>query len=226
MIKGLTVDRAEVLLVGAEVYEGYDRISRVLDYFAAPDYVKWVGKVGNREAKRAGTVAMKIGTEVDLWIKAWIRAESLPKLKGDEANNAVRAFKTWLKEYEYVLTVPERQFDQELLVTGEPDLDAPLANVVIDIKCSTVIRPQYWLQTEFYGRQLHREKKAILRLDKHLGVYEYQERMLDEDDWEAVKGLVKAYKFYTKSLTEREENDDVTDTDSTDTEAGSKETLV
>ena len=209
-----------------EVWLPYDRISTILGYFSPPDYVKWVGKVGNREAKRAGTVAMKIGTEVDAWIKAWIKVEPLQKLKSDEAYNAKRAFETWVKEFVYVLTVPERLFDAELMVTGEPDLYAPYVSTVIDIKCSTSIRPQYWLQTEFYGRLLHAEKKGILRLDKHLGVYEYQERMLDEDDWEAVKGLVKAYRFYTKSLTEREENNDVTDTDSTDTEAGSKETLV
>ena len=186
--------------MGNEEYEGYERISRVLDYFTPPELVKWKVKVGAKEAKRAGTVAMKIGTEVDEWIKADVVGWKLPKLSTDEARNCVEGYKRWVEEYIPVLTVGTRVFDNDISVTGEPDLLDTVT--VIEIKCSAVIRPSYWLQTEFYARQTGKARKAILRLDKHLAVYQYEVRDVNDADWEAVKGLVQAYRFYQQSLTE------------------------
>ena len=213
--------------MGAEQYEGYDRISAVLGYFYLPDMVKRIGKVGMKEWKRSGTVAMKFGTEVDEWIKAHVTGGKLPKIKSDEVQNCVNAYLLWEKEYGYKVEVGKRVFNETQKVTGEPDLLT--SSTVIDVKCSIVIRPQYWMQTEWYGRQTGKVCKAILRLDKHLGVYEYQEKNLDLSCYDAVNGLIEAYKWFNitqESLTESEENDDVTDTNSTDTEAGSEKDLA
>ena len=195
--------------------DGYDRITTVLNYFSTPEYVKWVGKVGNKESKRSGTVAMKIGTEADEWIKSDIQGLKLPKLKSEEAKNCVKGYQQWVKEYTPQLTVGQRVFDDTLMVTGEPDILTD--TTVIDIKCSLVIRPVYWLQTEFYARKTGKFNKAILRLDKHLGVYEYDVRVIDDRDMMAVAGLVEAYRFFNreKSVTDGEEQLDVTDTNST-----------
>lgn len=206
--------------------DGYDRITEVLNYFAVPDYVRWVGKVGNREAKRAGTVAMNIGTNVDEWIKAEVTGEKLPKLKTDEARNCVEGYKLWVREYAPKLKVGQRIFDSLTMLTGEPDIYTE--DTAIDIKCSLVTRLTYWLQTEWYARQLKLPYKAVLRLDKHLGTYEYTYRAATDEDSEALWGLVKAYRWFNlkKSVTDGERDEDVNDTISTDTEAGSAESLA
>lgn len=210
--------------MGDEQYEGYERISRVLDYFTPTELVKWKVKVGSREAKRIGTVAMNIGTNVDEWIKATVMGVKPPKLKTEEARNCVEGYKRWVDEYGLVLEVGKRVFDEGLKVTGEPDLLG--LNTVIDIKCSSEIRPSYWLQTEFYAKNTRKVNKAILRLDKYLGVYEYQVRPVNPKDWFAVVGLVEAYRFYQseQSLTEgKEERVNDNESSITDGSAGSKE---
>ena len=194
----------------------YDRITRVLDYFAPPDLVKWKLKVGTKEAKRIGTIAMKIGSHIDEAIRSSLGGVVV-KLKGADERNCFEAWRRWVDEYRASgLESAETVFDDELMMAGTPDLLWPSKKLVIDLKCSREIRPQYWLQTEFYGRLLGYERKAVLRLDKDLGVYEYEERALDDGVWEAVKGAISLYRYYQESLNEgkaedKDDGDDVTD---------------
>ena len=199
-----------------QVFPGYLRITQVLDWFKEPAYWEWLLRVGKKEARRVGTIAKKIGTNVDEVIKAKILAKPAPQLKTVEAANCLNAWDRWLKEYVPIdLKVADRVFDEVLKVTGEPDILLP--DTVLDIKTSNKIRPIYWLQTEFYARQLHLPYKAILRLNKNLGDYQYERRPISDDDWEVCLSLIKAYRFFNPAVqdtAEREVEDGSTITDS------------
>lgn len=179
----------------------YDRITACLDYFASPELVNWKLRVGKREAGRISREALKIGENVDLCIRVFLDGDgdNLPKLKTQEAKNCWEAFQSWLSVY--APDVDHRKlctigtvFSDELCVAGTPDLEWNV-HTVIDIKCSNAIRPQYWLQTEFYGRQMPCCKnKAILRLDKNLGIFEFKMMSLSDEHWAATVGAIKLYR--------------------------------
>jgi hypothetical protein len=176
----------------------YDRITSALDFFAHPKLVKWKVEVGNKEAKRISTVATKIGTNVDEAVRAAVSGQKVPKLLSDEAKSAFEGFKLWMHDYDPqgLESATEPAFHDELGVACTADLLQPFK--VIDIKCASSIKPQYWLQTEFQGRCMGATHKAILRLDKNLGMYEYKEMALSDSHWEVCRGLIKAYRFYNQ----------------------------
>lgn len=179
----------------------YSRITSILDYFPAPELVDWKIDVGRREARRISTIALKIGDNVDEAIKAEICKAKIPRLKSEEAKNCFEAYKQWQKDYQLgELTCGTTVFDDEWGVAGTPDFYDE--DTVIDSKCSSEIRLQYWLQTEFYGRKLGKKYKAILRLDKNLAIYEYKKMPLNDFHWATVCGLITAYRFFNKSVTD------------------------
>lgn len=190
-----------------QTFPGYLRITQVLDWFKEPAYWDWVLRVGKKEARRVGTVARKIGSNVDEAVKADILLTTpWPKLKSLEAENCYKAWKRWVAEYPFIsVQVADRLFNDELMVTGEPDI--LLSDTVIDIKTSAAIRPAYWLQTEFYARQLNLPYKAILRLDKNLGDYQYERRPVSDGDWEVCLSLIKAYRFFNPAVQETVEKE-------------------
>lgn len=176
----------------------YDRITRILDFFKPPELIDWYLRVGKKEAKRISTTALKIGTNVDEVIKARITGNKVPKIVSPEAINCLNAFDEWERNYSLKVSPSNTVFDDGLMMAGTPDLDD--GNTVFDIKCSSEIRPAYWLQTEFYGRCLGVTHKAIIRLDKNLALYEYKKMPLCDEHWEACLGAIKLYRFYKKSV--------------------------
>lgn len=174
----------------------YQRITHILDYFPPPWLVDWKLRVGKKEARRVSTVALKIGDNVDEVVKAIAMGIKAPRLKTPEAKSAYEGFSRWLDDYSPTLSIPDTVFSDELGVAGTPDL--VWGDIVVDLKCSAYISPSYWLQTEFYGRCLGVSNKAILRLDKNLGNYEFQMKKLSENDWMVVKSLVNVYYYYNK----------------------------
>ena len=196
----------------------YDRITRILDYFAPPELVAWKMRVGKREAGRISREAMKIGSNVDECIRSFVREEkSLPKLKTLEAKNCWEAFNQWRNDYNPgQLGEMHTVFNEELGVAGTPDLYWPSENCIIDIKCSSAIRLSYWLQTEFYCRCYKLPVKAILRLDKNLGIYEFKKMSLSDEHWAATVGLINAYRILAvKDGEQKEESDERNTNDST-----------
>ena len=185
--------------MGSETYDGFDRVSAILDVYQDPGLVDWKIRVGKKESKRVSKVATDIGENVDSYIKAEIQGLKLPKLKTQEAENCVRAWEKWKEDYQFVLAsfeIGERLFCEETKVTGEPDILIPSWKEVVDIKCSSSIRPTYWIQTEWYASQLKYGSRAILRLDKNLGVYEYEKRDRSEEDSMIFKCLTVIYRYF------------------------------
>jgi len=181
--------------MGDEIYEGYDRVSSILEFYQPQELIDWKIRVGKREARRISTVATKIGSNVDEWIKASESGVKLPKLKTIESENCVKAYRSWLDDYGIKgLSLGVRLFNKNTRVTGEPDLLIP--DEVLDIKCSGEIRPTYWLQTQWYADQLEFKWRSILRLDKNLGIYEYERREVSKADADAFDALTVAYRYF------------------------------
>lgn len=194
----------------AEIKEGYDRVTAILDFFHEPGLVDWMLKVGKTEAKAQSKLATNCGTLVDKWVKAFVKGEKLPKLTSKESENAVEGFKMFYEDYNKpVLMVAERLYDEDRKLTGEPDLY--MNGMILDIKCSRQIRPKYWLQTAQYRRMFYKDsgKTAILRLDKNLADYQLE---INEDcslEQSIFDGLLSAYRYYTfndKDIEECQQN--------------------
>jgi hypothetical protein len=183
----------------------YTRVTSILGYFADPKLVAWKMKVGAKEAKRISTVAMKRGTNVDEAIRVHVTTGEVPKkFKSVEEENCFKAYLQWREDYNVNGAVSASTlYDDEALIAGTPDLWLP--DETLDIKCSSSIRPNYWLQTEWYARRHGDSYKSILRLDSSLGIYEYKKIPVDEYHLQVFNALITAYWFYNKSVNDGEE---------------------
>lgn len=193
--------------MGNETYKGFDRVSAILETYQAPQLIDWKIKAGKKEARRISTIATKIGTNVDNWIRADIKGVKNPKLNSVEAENCIRAWEKFKQDYQVDLANLKcgiRLFNHETKVCGEPDI--LMDNQVLDIKCSSSIRETYWIQTEWYARELGFGKKSILRLDKNLGIYEYEVREISEADKQVFDALTVVYRYFKPD--QRSENDE------------------
>lgn len=195
--------------MGNETYPGFSRVSAILETYKAPELIEWQLKCGKKEARRISTIAQKIGTNTDAWIRADIEGKKYPKLNSVEAENCVKAYQKWVEDYQVdvkTLKSGTRLFNNNTKICGEPDILDPNESMVIDIKCSSAIRQTYWLQTEWYGRELGYTSKAVLRLDKNLAIYEYECRPLSEQDKAVFDALVVVHNYFKPS--QREDNEE------------------
>lgn len=181
------------------------RITEVLNYFHQDWEIDWVCKVGKREANRIKKEAMAIGTRVDELIKKNPLSpdEFLgPKKERQEIINCIGAYTKWLDIYKPKEIIPGTRLNatiDDYPVTGEPDLFVD--GVLVDIKCSSKISPNYWIQVNMYRYLQNRhtsmyDQVAILRLDKKTGSYEYVVQNFDITLCGVWRGLFKAYLYY------------------------------
>ncbi len=186
--------------MGSEQYPGFDRVSSILDCYQDPKLIAWKVLKGKKEANRISKEAQNIGTNVDEYIKAEIQGLKLPKLKTQEAENCVKAWEKWKTDHINPATndlePAFRLFNEETKVCGEPDIISTLRGEVIDIKCSSSIRQAYWLQTNWYAQELKFPMRSILRLDKNLGIYEYELRPVSEEESMIFKCLTVIYRYF------------------------------
>lgn len=208
----------------AEFYEldgkRYGRITKALEACPSPDLIEWkieLIKKFSRELSREdaslsieelldkairkmnkiGDDAAEIGQNVDAYLKAKINGEELPKLKKFEDRSCVEAFEKWECDHpEVKLSVPPTVYDDELMIAGTPDFEDE--DTVYDLKGANEIRRKNWLQTEFYARKRGKKFKAIIRVDRDLGIYEFKKFPISDDDWEMVKSVVNMYRYYKK----------------------------
>lgn len=183
----------------------YTRVTSILGYFQDPKLVEWKMKVGAKEAKRISTVAMKRGTSVDDAIRLHVEKGILPKFKSVEEENCFKAYQQWREDYNVQdIASASTLFDDEAKIAGTPDLWLP--DETVDIKCSSSIRNNYWLQTEWYARMKGHSHKSILRLDSTLSIYEYKKIPVDEYHLQVFNALITAYWFYNKPVNDGKED--------------------
>lgn len=181
-----------------ERIEGWVSVTEILDAFIPKGLLSWYLRTGAKEAKRLSTVAMKIGSRVDELIQTDITTGSYKISAKDpiEVTNCMDAWKQFKQDYSPNITGVqiEVKSEEEKLVGH---IDIIFNNRVVDVKCASSIKPNYWLQVSKYADMSKMPLKgvAILRLDKNLGTYQYVEK----DGWQDVvifDALLKAYRYY------------------------------
>ena len=158
----------------AEYYEkdgkNYERVTRILDYFAPPELVSWKVRVGNKEANRVSKVALKFGTRVHSLIGT---NGKLDKKDGEEVRNCMKAWSSWMADNNTEFKNGVTLYDDVRQVAGTPDLLTD--SWLVDIKTSREVKPTHFAQLGGYASLLPNKPVllAILRLDKQSGLYEY-----------------------------------------------------
>src|SRR3990167_1869767 len=187
--------------------EGWVSVTEVLDYFIPKGLLDWFLKTGKKEAKRLSTVALKIGSRVDDLIQQDIQTGSYKLTAKDsiEVKNCMEAWKQFRSDYQPKdLSCQIEVSDQQDKVMGHVDILTD--NTLIDVKCASSIKPNYWLQVSAYYSMLDQElfnrisQVAILRLDKNLGTYQFmtirQAGYSPTDCINVFGGLLSAYRYY------------------------------
>lgn len=200
------------------------RVTEVLDYFKHPWYVKWVMRVGLREANRVSKQALKIGTRIDEVIKSSVSLPlaTLSKKDTPEVFSCLKAYEKWRVTYtvdhepsaiaplspivskvsyavNYYGISTCKRVEKEccgILLSGEPDFIA--LGRLTDLKAAKKVSPSYWLQLAAYAWLTDWQGEvAILRLDKTTESYEYLTKRL-VDEWDVFRGLLMAYVYFTE----------------------------
>lgn len=199
--------------------DGWLSVTEVLDHFIAKGLLDWFLKTGKKEAKRLSTVALKIGSRVDELIQADVTKGSykLSSKDGIEVRNCMEAWEAFKRDYAPTITGVqiEVKSDGDKLI-GHTDL--VMNYRIVDVKCASSIKPNYWLQVSKY-LHMYRDPEtgeidteidgiAILRLDKNLGTYQFmtheQAEINIENCVKVFDGLLMAYRYYQPTA-EKEE---------------------
>lgn len=182
---------------------GWLSVTEVLDFFIPKALLDWYLKTGKANAKKIGTIAMKIGSRVDDLIQEDITngAYKLSKNDGIEVRNCMKAWEQFKQDYQPdIKRCQVEVMDEEKKVIGHIDL---IWNGVVDVKCASSIKANYWLQTAKYRNMGNIEGGIhILRLDKNLAIYEFKSKGEEEANYLAkvFDGLLQAHRYYNKQL--------------------------
>jgi len=198
-----------------EKESGWLSVTEVLDAFIPKGLLAWYLKTGAKEAKRLGTVAMKIGSRVDELIQADIngtKPKFYPKANEIEVANCMDAWHKFKQDYDPIIEACQIEVkSEEQKLVGHIDLI--MDGRVVDIKCASSIKQNYWLQVAKYLDMKNMtelvDSTAILRLDKNLGTYQFmvdtQAKIDNKKCVEVFDGLLTAYRFYNPPTEEKEE---------------------
>ncbi len=184
----------------------YISVTQVLDYFKPPQLVNWILRVGKRESGLVSRKALKFGTRVHGLIHEEFKTGAYKLVPKDslEVRNCMKAWEEFKDHYS------PKIYDMEVEMTdtvygliGHRDMIVNIGGkpVLVDIKASSSIRENYWLQVNAYkylSMDLGVHHVGILRFDKVLGTYEYKEQDYDPKLKDVFYGLLEAYRFYNK----------------------------
>lgn len=195
---------------------GWVSVSEVLDGYAEQGIIDWKIKVGKKEARRIGTIALKIGTRIhELIEQDWKEGKYKFKTADPvEVKNCIKAWEQFKLDYKPEIKSMETEVKDDVrLVVGHQDALMQIGQywVVVDFKTSSQINSKHWLQINKYaGMGQIQDRVAVLRLDKNLGVYEYQERQFDESLVEVFDCMTVAHRYFNPNGAEMEIQDDDT----------------
>lgn len=190
-----------------EKLAGWLSVTEVLDTFIPKGLLDWYLKTGKVEAKRIGTIAMKIGSRVDELIQqdCTVGDYKLSPKDGIEVRNCMKAWGDFKRDYEpKIQAVQVEVKDEANKLIGHIDL--VMNDRVVDIKCASSIKDNYWLQVAQYESMYESDFPflglAILRLDKNLATYQFmtheQAKISPAQCRQVFDGLLNAHRFYNK----------------------------
>lgn len=151
----------------------YERVTRIINYFLPPELVDYKVRVGNRVANASMKKAGKFGTMIDEAIRLNWKEPAIKKPCA-ESKEALKAWDSWKWDNAVEdISFPETLYSEELLIAGTPDF--VWKNMIVDIKCSSGVKPIYFAQLGAYASMsgVKPEDLAVLRLDKNTGMYEF-----------------------------------------------------
>lgn len=207
-------------------------VTTILDSIAKPALMPWAVKMGaewfveNCEAfsqaelsvddmvkgikgayRSSSRKAMNIGTEVHRWCEEAIlcklgRGPRPEDVEGEEANNAVNAFRDWVKlnDVEWH-TVEQKLYHRGHKYAGTVDATATVNEeyCVIDFKTSKAVYAPYHLQCAAYAKAIEDmtgrvpEKAYVLRFDKATGEFEAAASTEIMDNFIGFLGFLEGY---------------------------------
>lgn len=173
------------------------RVSETQDYFKADWYIKWVLKVGVREANATSKKALKIGTRIDEIIRSGVYEADNKDTQ--EVKQCLKNFLSWKDRYMIGTIIPLSRIDNvDIGVTGEADFYIPESDILVDFKSSKKISPEYIFQLGGYKRLGFPGRKiAVLRCDKDIDDFEFK---TNEDIGMTIEQCVDAFESSLKHL--------------------------
>lgn len=140
--------------------------------------------------------AANVGTEVHDWVENYIKKNNPPMPESKEAQIGVNAFLDWVTENKVVFKSSERAvYSKKYDYIGKMDIEAKVNGqlCLLDIKTSSDLRNDYFLQTAAYVRADEEESgrvyegRWLIRLAKETEK-EYNARMKKKNDERVRKG--------------------------------------
>lgn len=145
--------------------------------------------------------AADIGTIVHNYAENRLKGLPVEEPDNEAAQNGVKAFNDWLSQHDIKCYASERMiFSREMFYAGTADfygtIDGEL--VIADLKTSSGIWNEYWIQTSAYQLAIEEEDNVeidarwIIRLDKKTGKFEAKRLPHSDahcDAWKALRIL-------------------------------------
>ena len=185
-----------------EKSEGWVSVTEVISYFPEPGLVDWKIDTGRKEANRISRLAAKTGSRVHELIEADYRNGNYKFKTADntEVRSCMAAWERFKTDYTPKIECMEYEVkDDDRMVIGHVDMYAIIGGkpVITDIKTAGSIKSAHWIQLGAYAGMDSRDlsQVAVLRLDRHLGVYEFE---AEAPRPEIFNCLVTVYDYLTK----------------------------
>lgn len=153
--------------------------------------------------------ALDIGSQAHDWIESWVKAEIFQIEKPDmpehpKVLSCVESFLSWVSSHEITWYYSERKiFSRAYMYSGTVDgfwdIDGVLTSV--DIKTSTGIYPEYFLQCAAYAKAIEEETGmvseaiGVLRVPKDGEDVEYESRSDIDELFEAFLAALKLWSW-------------------------------
>ena len=183
--------------------DGFVSVTEILSYFEEPELVQWKLKTGLKESNRISRMTAKTGSRVhELIYSNWQKGDyKLLKADNSEVRSCMEAWDRFKLDYAPNILKAEFEVRHEgMKIIGHADMLATCnkETTLIDIKTAGSIKPKHWVQLAGYWSllgDLSVDSVAILRLDRNIGVYEFEVR---KPQPELFWALAQVYDFYTE----------------------------
>ena len=172
-------------------------VTTVLGYHTDPDLLKWIENNSKAKRKAISDEAIRIGRASELLVQQDIKEGGYLVPEGDTGiENCMKAWEKFKNEHEnFISSVSAMQTEiTKGDIVGHPDFIIGESGI-IDLKCSSYIRPLYWTQVAKYSDILGQKAPraiGILRLDKKSAKYEY--RIISDEDY--ISYEIKVFEAY------------------------------